>query len=174
MPSKKAVPFLFKTSDEATAGLARYGALEREIAQIESDLAARVAQLRKEADARLAPLQTELTTTLLNLEAYAKSIRPMLPADQKTIRLSTGDLGWRIGNRTVSFRGKVDVIIVRIKSLGAAHAKKYIRTTEALNRLAMIQDQPPIEGVKYVLGKERFYVTARPEVSEAKAVVETT
>jgi phage host-nuclease inhibitor protein Gam len=173
MPSKKStVITVFQTSDQATAGLARYGELDREIAQIENELATQVAQLRKDADARIAPLQTELTTTLLGLEAYAKSVRPTLSAGQKTIRLSTGDLGWRIGKRTVVLRGKAEDIIARIKAISATYAKKYIRTKESINRPALLADQPEIEGIKYALGKERFYVTAQSDVGTAKAVIE--
>lgn len=173
MPPKKLIAPLFRDSDEAAIGLARYGSLEREITRIENELAEKVAGLREKADTQLAPLQTELTTTLLGLEAFAKRLRLTLPIGQKTIRLSAGDLGWRIGNPTVFLKGKVDVIITRIKAISSAHTKKYVRTKESLNRPALLQDRPQIDGIKYTLGKERFYVTARSEVSETKAVIET-
>ena len=173
MPTKKPAFPIFQNSDEATVGLARYGELEREIARIEINLAEEVARLRQDADVRLVPLQTELSATLLGLAAFATRLRPALPAGQKTVRLSTGDLGWRIGNPTVTFKGKVDTIIARIKEVGTAYAKRYVRTKESLDRPALLRDRPSIEGVRYAPGRERFYVVARSDVSEAKAVIET-
>lgn len=173
MPKKSVHIPRFQTADEAARSLGIYGGLEREIAQIESDLAEKVAMLRADADTRLAPLQTELATTLLGLEAFAKNARSTLPSGQKTIHLSTGDLGWRIGNPTVSLKGKADAIIARIKEVGTAYAKRYVRTKESLDRPALLRDRPSIEGVRYASGRERFYVVARSDVSEAKAVIET-
>lgn len=172
MATKKPAALAITSSDAATTALARYGALERDIARVESDLAEEVARLREAADLALAPLQTELTATLLGLQAFAKRTRPTLPAGQKTIRLSTGDLGWRIGNTAVSLKVKVGTILARIKALGEEHTKKYIRTKETLDRPALLRDRPAIDGITYAPGRERFYVTARTETSEARAVVD--
>lgn len=173
MPTKKSPVFVFETFDQATAGLARYGELERDITLIETQLAENVAQLRKEATLRLAPKLFHLRETALGLEAYAKKVRPALPAGQKTIRLSTGTLGWRNGNPSVAIRGKAEALIARIKTLGGEYAKKYVQTKESLNRPALLRDRPAVEGIRYAQGKERFYVTAQSEVSTAKAVIES-
>ncbi len=173
MPTKKSPGFVFETFDQATAGLARYGELERDITLIETQLAENVAQLRKEADLRLAPKLFHLKETALGLETYAKKVRPALPAGQKFIRLSTGDLGWRIGNPSVSIRGKAEAMIAHIKALGEGYAKKYVQTKESLNRTALLRDRPAIQGIKYAPGKERFYVNAKSDVGTAKAVIES-
>jgi phage host-nuclease inhibitor protein Gam len=173
MAKKPTFP-IYRTSDEAAIALAHYGSLERQIAGIESEFSERVAELRKEVDEKIGPLQGELALTLLGLQEFANQIRPTLPSKkQKTIDLSTGELGWRTGNPSVSLKAKTALIIERIKSLGKEAAKKYIRTKEGLDKQALLKDRPAIEGIKYSQGRERFYVTARSDTGETKAVIES-
>lgn len=172
MPKKPVVP-TFQTSGEASLALAHYGELERRISDIENAFTDEVAMLRAQADAELAHLQEDMARTLLGLQEFANRMRPALPDKKKTISLSTGDLGWRSGNPSVSLKAKTALVIERIKALGKAAAGKYIRTREGLDKQALLKDRPAIEGIKYVQGRERFYVTARSDTREAKAVIES-
>lgn len=158
-----------QSREEAAAHLRRIGDLNREVARIELDLSDRVAALKEKAEADAVPLQEQAKALTEGLKMWAEANRDQLTGGGKVKNhdLGTGKISWRSRPAKVSLSGKIEEIVERLKKLGL---QRFIRTTEEVNREAMLADREAaraVQGVKIASEGEDFVIEpAEAMVSE--------
>ncbi len=134
-----------QTREEAASALRRIGDLNREVARIELDLSDAVAQLKETAETDATPKRDEAKALTEGLKLWAEANRDKLTGGKvKYADLGTGKISWRLRPAKVTLRGKVEEIVDRLKSLGL---QRFIRTSEEVNREAMLADAETARGV---------------------------
>jgi phage host-nuclease inhibitor protein Gam len=133
---------------EAMRALAEIGTVGRHIALIEADCSEAVRKLTEEAGSQAAPLRERQVALVDGLKTYCEANRERLTGGNKskTIVFTTGTVSWRNRPASVKLRGKIDVIIERLK---AAALHRFIRTKEEIDKDAMLADA---EAAKAVVG----------------------
>ena len=150
-----------QTLDEANKLLAEIGRTKRKIETEELARDAAVAKtievFQPEIDTATADLKSKMTA----LQAFAEAHKVALLGEDgdRSIDVSNGTIGWRFGNPAVKLDSDVeeDDVVASLKKLGL---NKFIRTTETLNRQAILDAPDEIEAVRglAVEQKETFYV----------------
>lgn len=137
-----------QSRDEAAGALRRIGDLARDVARIDLDLSDAVAALKETAEASAAPLKDEAKALTEGLKLWAEANREALTGGKvKYADLGTGKISWRLRPAKVSLRGKVEEVVERLKSLGL---QRFVRTTEDVNREAMLADRDAARAVQGV------------------------
>jgi phage host-nuclease inhibitor protein Gam len=149
-----------QSRDEAATAIRTIGDTNREIARIELTLNDRIAALKETAEAEAAPLKDAVKACTEGLKLWCEANRDALTGGgkTKTADLGTGKVSWRLRPAKVNLRGKAEEIIERLKSLGLG---RFIRTTEEVNKEAMLADRVAagaIQGVTVASEGEDFIV----------------
>lgn len=144
---------------EAMSALKRIGDVSRLIARIEATCNDEVAKLTEAAGTESAPLREQQQALIDGLKTYCEANRERLTEGKtKTIVFTTGTVSWRNRPASVKLRGKIEVIIERLK---AAALDRFIRTKEEVDKDAMLADAEAakaIAGVKISSDGEDFFV----------------
>lgn len=151
-----------QSREEATAMLAEYGKVMRDIEHLETDLNQELADTKQKYVEKTQPLQAAANDLFKGLQTYCDANRATLTGGDKskTVDLGTGKVSWRHNPAKVSFRGKVDDIIARIKDAGAEFAG-FLRETVEVDKVAMLRNPnlaKKIDGVKIASAGETFTV----------------
>jgi len=132
-----------QTREDAAAAVARHGALSRDVMRIEANLNDEIVALKARAEALSAPMQEQIAALTEGLRIWAEANRTILTNQHKTktVDLGTGTLSWRSAPPKVKgiprAKGAVAELIKKIKKL---RLKQFVRTSEEVNREAMIAD----------------------------------
>lgn len=160
--AKKPILAVPKNTLEANASLYRIGTIDRDIADIETSLAAAIATLQNEAVAKLKSLVDERKDRLVGLEQFAVDNRADILADgRKSVELAAGVIGWRMTPlKVVLARGGEKKALETLKRL---RLQKYIRTKESLDKQSLLRERPEITGIRYVQ-REAFFAEAKTDI----------
>ena len=137
-----------ETMAEADQYLRDIGTLNIELRDIDTDLREATAKLKQEAEDQAAPLRADVESKWLGLQSWAQANRTRMTNGSKTIKLPSGSISWRIQPPKVTLKGVADIVIL-LKS--SAKWKKFLRTTQAVDKEAMLKDKveaAKIAGVK--------------------------
>lgn len=180
-----------KTIDEAEAFLAKMrenqralaaigteydsqvGELETAFAVIKLAHDEQVATLRDVAADKARPFQTELEQLSLGLRDFGRENRSaLLKKEEKTVKLTNGVLQWVLNPARVSTGNlKHEVIIAAIKKCGRTMRLRFVRIKEELNKEALLEHRPVIEGITYPQD-EKFIVQVVTDTPEGKEAFE--
>lgn len=121
---------------EAETMLARLGAIRRELALSGAALEETVGGLKAQAEEAAKPLAAEAEMLLRGLQLYAEANRAALTdgGRTKTVKLSTGELVWRLRPPSVRLRD-LAAVIETIQQLGLT---KFLRTKHEVNKEALL------------------------------------
>lgn len=162
--TKKAVAVrVAQTREEAERMLAELGIAQREVAEIETRMNAVLAKVKEDFENEAKPLNATITSNFASIQGYAEANRDALLADgSKTVKLSTGELKWRLTPPSVRITG-ADVVIETLKRLGMG---RFVRPKEEINKEAILSDTKAVEGVKGIdIGQTEEFVV-KPFSSE--------
>lgn len=122
--------------EEAAEAVKQFGILNRQVARLETDLNDQIADLKKVAEDAARPIKERAEALQEGLKIWAEANRLKLTDGGKVkfADLGTGKISWRFRPPSVRI-SKVELVIEAIKKLGLA--KKFIRTKEEVNKLAM-------------------------------------
>ena len=132
---------------------------QREVALIEDALNENIDALKAKAVKEAVSHREKIELLFDGLFVFAERNRDMLTDEGKrrSVKLPSGQLGWRTNPPTVSIT-KADDVIERIKSLGLA--EQFLRTKQEIDKEAMLRDQDratSISGVS-ISQVEQFFV----------------
>ncbi|MFG1409485.1 host-nuclease inhibitor Gam family protein [Xanthobacter sp. VTT E-85241] len=153
-----------QSREDAAATVARIGALNRNIAREEAAMNDEIAAIKAAAEAKCGPLKDEVTAATEGLKMWAEANRAALTNQHKTktVDLGTGTISWRTAPQKVKgvprAKDAVAELIKKIKSLGL---KQFIRTSEEINREAMLADPDKagkVPGIRIASDGEEFSV----------------
>jgi phage host-nuclease inhibitor protein Gam len=172
---------------EADKLLAEYSEKQDTLTALETRCNAAVARIKARYQAKALPVQARHDQIFDGLQCYAEANRKTLTEDGKTksVQMTAGRLGWRLGQRSVKFRkgmtGDDVVNAIRVfranclankRRLMATKLLSFIRVKAEPNKDAMLADRhlaKIIDGVRIVEGVEMFYIDPTvAELAEAK------
>lgn len=156
--------------EAANVLLGEIGTLQRQIDRIDLNLSEAVAALKKTAGDEAKPLADQLKAKVAALCAYATTNREtIIPAGRKSVSLSQGVMGFRLGNPTVKVaKGQDEAVIATLERLGLTGLLRHV---VELDREAILRDPATIAGLAGIGVEqvETFYVKPL-DVSSEQAV----
>ncbi len=94
---------------------------------------------------------------------YAKKYRAdILPVDRKSVELSAGTIGWRLGQWKVEVAGEEETLITWLET---EERTEYLRYLVELNREQLLADRPTDIPSIHFEQKERFFIEPKEETS---------
>lgn len=145
--------------DDLSNFVSLIGETQKEINKIEDDLNAGIKKLREEASPKIKERESKISELMGGVYSFAKQNRKELTGDDetKTIKLSAGDILWRTAPPGVIIsKNNEENVLNAIKSMKLS---KFIRTTEEINREAMLADPEVAETIKGVtIGQKKFFI----------------
>ncbi len=120
---------------EAERLVGRIGELNRELIRQDADLGDTLAAAKKAAEEIAAPLKAELLAAHQAVQAWAEANKADLTkgGKTKTVRLSTGDIKWRLRPPSVTLRN-VKAIIEHMRK---HHLMSYVRAKYEVDKDAL-------------------------------------
>lgn len=149
------------------AAIARLGEINRHLARIEARKSEQVAKVTAEAEEKAKPLQDERPALESLVKTYCETERETLTGGfrTKTVKLRTGEVGWREGQPrlTIDERSAVkEQIIAKLRKLAGAFLrdKVEIDKTAIKNELVKNPKAPvgKIAGITLEPGTETFFI----------------
>ena len=121
---------------EAETMLARLGAIRRDLALAGAALEEAVVGVKAQAEEAAKPLAAEAEALMRGLQLYAEANRAALTdgGRTKTVRLATGEIGWRQRPPSVRLRD-VPTVIETMQRLGLL---KFLRIKHEVNKEALL------------------------------------
>lgn len=153
--------------EQAEALLKQIGELQREITRREAAMNDEIAQLKARYQQEVTPLNEDIEAQFQGLHAWAEANKgELLTARLKSVKMGTGEIGWRTNPPKVVIRG-AETVVENLKRLGLA---EFVRVREEPNKEAILNDPQRVEGVKgiTITQDEEFYV--KPYETELERV----
>lgn len=156
----------------ADAALGRIGELQRQLDAINGHLSEEVARQKARCAEAAAPIAEEIRELFEGLHVWAEGARAELLEDgRKSVAMSQGTIGWRLGMPTVKVaRGQHDAVVATLGRLGLGDL---IRTRQELDKDAVLRDPDLVRDVPGLAVEQVEQFFAKPldlEVEQAKTV----
>ena len=131
--------------DEVTAAIAEIGRLMRERLRLEAAQGDEISVIRERYEAQAQPLGERVQALTMGIETWCAANRAELTGGdkRKTVTFPTGDVRWRMTPPKVSLRGVEEVL----KQLRALKLQRFIRTSEEVNKEAVLADPKAVADV---------------------------
>jgi phage host-nuclease inhibitor protein Gam len=161
------------TLSEADTLLGEIGTLQRQIDRIELDLSEAVAAAKKASADQAKPLAEQIKAKVSALCAFLTANRDtVIPAGRKSVSVSQGVMGFRLGNPTVKVaKGQDDAVIATLARL---ELTDLLRQVVEIDKEAILRNPAAIAGLAGIGVEqvETFYV--KPLDVSAEQSVTTT
>lgn len=156
-----------QTRDEAEQLIYRMGEAQRMVAKIEAEMNDELADVKRRYEIVAEPHNREVEQHFAAVHAWAEANRAsLLPGRGKTVRLTTGELSWRITPPKVVIRG-VEAVLDALKRL-APHA---VRVREEIDKEAIQADPDAVAGIKGISISQREEFRVKPFESQIERAV---
>jgi len=146
------------------------GDVLREIRRLEADMNDQIAVITKAFEPAIKAQQERAKLLQSRIQLWCEAHREeLLEGEGKSANLITGEVGWRIGNRSVRIEGGEDGEFEAIEQLKGLGLGDLVRTIEQVNRAAILAEPDRIKGlacIKLVGGRESFWI--KPFEQEAQ------
>lgn len=142
--------------EEAARSVARIGEAQRAIDGVRSNLNEQVSKLTAEAMESVNLHEENIARLTEGLSAFAEGHRREFKG--KTVKVPTGEFGWRKTRKSVELTESDEVIAAKLKARGLTHCFKVVTT---VIKTALLKERKKAEGVPGVIfreGGERFFV----------------
>lgn len=149
--------------EDAERMIQQIGEKQREVVRIETEMNDRLNPIKEQYENLAKPINAEIEELWAGVQAWAESNKPnLLDGKTKTVKLATGDVGWRTSTPAVRITG-AKVVLEALKQLGL---NRFIRTSEEINKEAILaapDEVKPVKGIA-VTQSELFFI--KPFASE--------
>lgn len=165
MATNYAVP---QNRDDCDAMIRQLGETRRGIDRIEADMNDQLAAIKEQFEKAAEPLRERADALLSGIEHFCATYRSELTKGGKVKhhRFKNGDVNWRKRPSKVTLRG-ADSVIERLKELSL---KRFIRTTEQVNKEAILADPDAVQSIKGIsIGSEGEDFVVEPFEAELKS-----
>lgn len=136
---------------------------EHALTELGVDRDRRIDAVKDEYSKRALPLQNRIKKLEADVKAYADAHRAELTG--KSRKLNFGTVGYRISSRLILPASKAAEAIAALKALGR---KEFVKTTETLDRAALLRQ--PVELLNqigaYIQQRDEFYYDVSGEEPE--------
>lgn len=155
-----------RSSADAEEYISEIGRLQRRRRRLEADMNDQLAAIKQQYETMAQPLGQDIKQLSQGLQIWAEANRHQLTGEKaKFAMLASGKVNWRTRPPRVNLRGK-EHILESCKRLGLT---RFIRTTEEINREAMLAEQEiasSIEGVTITRGEDFVITPFETELEE--------
>lgn len=136
---------------------------EHALTELGVDRDRRIDNIKEEYSKMALPLQNRIKKLEDDVKAYADAHRAELTGKSRT--LNFGTIGYRISSRLILPASKAAEAIATLKAMGR---KEFIKTTETLDRVALLRQ--PVELLNqigaYIQQRDEFYYDVSDEAPE--------
>jgi len=155
--------------NEAADFVRKIGEAERAIETANSVMNEQLEQVKQPFVEQVEQHRQQLDQLLEGLYAYAEGHRAELTGNdkKKTVTLPTGSFCWRMTPKEVNISG-VKAVLVR---LGELNLKHFIRTTESIDKKAMLKEEMLAVSVDGVAIGQREEFVVKPAETKAEVTV---
>lgn len=162
-----------KTRVEAEALLARIGEAQRSIQDTLTRMNAEMAIIKQVYEDEARPQREQIEADFAALAAWSEDAKgEFLQGDAKSVKLTSGEIGWRKTPPKVTL-SKIGVVIASLKAL---NLHRFLRQVEEVNKDAMLAEPEAVRGVKGVSITQTEVFWARPfatELEQTRLVAES-
>ena len=152
-----------QTREEAAELVGEIGSLDRQVTAIETRMNEKLAELKAKYEEEARPLNEQIEAKREMVQGWAEANRDELcPDDVKTVKLTTGNLSWRLNPPSVKVSGG-DTTIENLKGLGFG---RFVRTKEEVNKEAILLEPEAVKGVKGITITQGETFAVKPFESE--------
>ena len=160
------VPDSIAQADEL---LGKLSSLQDSINEIEARLRREVAELKAKAKKDLEVLEGKRGVAINALFTFAHPRKAELTKKQRTVNLPCGVFGWRMTPPRVELECGIKDAIAVLKQTGN---REFIRIKEEIDREALLEKKPVIEGISYEQNDE-FFVVPNQKIDKPKTITRT-
>ena len=160
------VPDSIAQADEL---LRELSSLQDSINDIEARLRREVAELKAKAKRDLEVLEGKRGVAINALFAFAHPRKAELTKKQRTVILTAGVFGWRMTPPRVELEYSIEDTIVVLKQ---TNNREFIRIKEEIDREALLEEKPVIDGISYAQNDE-FFVVPNQKIDKPKTITRT-
>jgi len=159
-----------RTRDEMESLVGDIAALKTAEQKLTADLNRRTTELRRDFEGSLGAVQDELSGKMALARDWAEA-HPEEFGKGKSIAMTHGDVGWRIGNPTLKTLPKWtwDRVLEKLREGGVW--LKYVRTKFEINKESLLADRDDVDlkdvGCR-VVQEETFFIEPRIETPESR------
>ena len=138
-----------QTIAEADALLGEIGALQRDIDLAMAACSETVAKAQAAAAEECAPREMKIDAKFKALTAWAAANREaLLTGNRRSVKLSQGIIGWRLGNPTVTVkRDKEAGVVAALEEMGLT---EFLRIATTLDKEAILKNPAGIDGIENI------------------------
>lgn len=157
-----------RTRDEMEALVGDIARLKAKEQQYTAEMNQRVTEVRRDYEAGLSGVQDELSGKMALARDWAEA-HPEEFGKARSIAMTHGDVGWRIGNPTLKTLSGWTWDRVLEKLRGGGAWLKYLRVKQEVNKEALLADREVIalsEAGCRVVQDETFFIEPRIEATE--------
>ena len=142
----EAAAVAFQNRAEVDAAIAQIGHAQRERAAIVVAMNAELAAVRESYEQAAAPHAVVIKEFGHGVQIWAEAHRDELTkgGKTKTAKLASGEISWRTRPPKVRIVGE-GIVLAALKALGL---ERFIRTTEAIDKAAILADPDAVTAVK--------------------------
>lgn len=139
------------------------GEKQREVVRIEAAMNDRLNPIKEQFENQAKPLNVEIEELWAGVQAWAESNKPnLLDGKAKTVKLATGDVGWRTSPPSVRLTN-TKAILEGLKQMGLT---QFIRATEEVNKDAILAAPDKATAVKGIAITQAELFWIKPFASE--------
>ena len=166
-----------QTSDELVKLVDKIGGLQLDIGAIEADLDRDIKKMRKVALAGVRDCEQEIDQLFKALFTFAQENRDVLIAawNKKSVKLPTGDLGWKLTKETLELDEDVseDDIIDQLRKLRLINKFVIKRTKESIDKKKLLRHPEILEKLHGLQRDQRevfFVQPSKTKLTKSKEV----
>lgn len=147
-----------QSREQTIDAIRELGDAQRELLRVETEINDILAQATAERKSRIDALRGRIEGLTEGIATWCAANRAALcPGGVKTANLVTGEVSWRQRPPSVSIRS-AEKVLAKLKALGL---HRFIRTTEAPNKEAILSEPKAVDGIagiSIVTGVEDFAI----------------
>lgn len=159
-PSKESLVPIFKSLDDIVSAMAEIAVIQQNQAGERLVFEKKVAKLKNDLEEKLVADTKRIEVLFEAIVRFAQARRSELTEEEKkkTVRLPTGDFGWRTNPSSVKLTEKEEEVVASLKKLGL---ESFVRTIFELNKnevLSHPEIAKAVKGISIVSEVEMFFV----------------
>ena len=155
------------TQEEAEVILGQIGNLQRKLTFVETAMNDKLAAVQSRYKKQAEQIIEEINAAFKRLHGWAEAHKnSLLRGKRKSADISTGRLSWRKTPPKVNVKNTEDAI----KELKRRKLKRFIKTTEVIDKEAILADPGAIKGLENLSVTHRTEFVAKPHDSDIEKV----
>lgn len=156
-----------QSREKASELVAEIGVLQRKVVELEAQMNAELARVKKMWEDLAAPSNRKIEAKFDAVHAWAAANRDALcPGRTKTVKLTSGEIAWRLTPPAVALKKVKDVIAeLKRRRLG-----RFLRISEAVDKDAILKDRKAVASIKGISIGQREEFVVKPCLTEIEKV----